>query len=491
MQNEGSKVYKDILWYLFGTIVPIIVAFIKTPIFTRYFTPEEYGNIGLINITFGYILIVVFAWITNCLWRFYNKYKNNNTQNVLYSNVLFMFIISSAFTVVVCSVWAILSSPSMRWLIILSLIQTVLTQCIALYMIIVRLQGKAAIYNVSNVLLNAGSFIILLFLTFRMGQRIEATITSNIIVNIILFAYIVIKNRKLTNISYKYIEFSTMKGFFRYGFLVSIGDLCLLLLTSSDRYIIGIFDSIDAVGIYNQVYNLAQMSIATLIAVFFNAVNPILFREMENNIDNYDKTMNTFITIFIILLLPVTVYFSIFSKQIAIILLGEEFRVGYPMMPFIMFTSFIYGMALFIENKLNFVNKAIVTVKGFVIASIINIILNFIFIPLFNYQAAAFTTLAAYIFLYFYYYFNDCNRYFSSHRNLRVLYKPLTVLSIQIILDCTMRYLCKIEIGVLATIAEGTVFLAIYFCLLPKEGIDGFKLNPKALLKLKNSIKEE
>lgn len=486
MPTEGFKVYKDMLWYLFGIVIPIIISFIKIPVFTRYFTSEEYGNIGLINITFGYILIIVFSWVTNCLWRFYNKYKNNDMLNVLYSNILFMYIISNIFTIVICFLWAAFSNSANENLIILSLIQTVLTQCIVLYMIIVRLQGKAVIYNVCNVSLNIGSFIILVFLTFRMGHRIEATIESNIIVNLILFVLIFIKHRKITNISCKFIEFSTMKKFFKYGLTVSLGDLSLLLLTSSDRYIIKIFDSIKSVGIYNQIYNLAQMSIATLIAVFFNAVNPILFSELESNIDNYDKTMNNYITLFILMFLPITTYFSMFSKQISIILLGESFRVGYKMMPFIMITSLIYGMALFIENKLNFSNKMMIGVKGLVIASILNISLNLIFIPLFSYQFAAVTTLIAYMFLYLFYYFYDSSRYFNSIKNIKILLKPMAVLAVQVILDFTIRYICKIEIDVKTTILEGTIFFIFYVYLLQKQELDGFNFNFKAILKLKN-----
>lgn len=480
------KVYKDMLWYLIGTIIPIIITFIRTPIFTRYFTPEEYGSIGLINITFGYILIIVFAWITNCLWRFYYKYKNKDKLNELYSNILFMYIIASVFTVVICFIWAGLFSDSDNInLIILSLIQTLLTQCIALYMIIVRLQGKAALYNLSNVSLNIGSFIILILLTFRMGHRIEATIESNIIVNIILFALIIFRHRKITNISYKFIQFSSVKKFFKYGLTISLGDLSLLLLTSSDRYIIKIFDSIEAVGIYNQIYNLAQMSIATLIAVFFNAVNPILFRELENNLDNYDKTMNRYITIFILMIVPITMYFSIFSKQIAAILLGESFRVGYRMMPFIMITSLMYGMALFIENKLNFSNRMMITVKGFVLASILNISLNLIFIPLFNYEVAAATTLIAYIFLYLFYYFYDSNRYFNSVKNIKALFRPMAVLCMQAILDFTIRYICKIEIGIKATILEGILFLTIYLYFLQNQKFNDYEINFKVILKSK------
>ena len=56
---------KDLSWYLLGTIIPMGVGFIKTPIFTRYFTPEEYGYLGsdyhYLFIHFSFSLFMAFG----------------------------------------------------------------------------------------------------------------------------------------------------------------------------------------------------------------------------------------------------------------------------------------------------------------------------------------------------------------------------------------------------------------------------------------------
>ncbi len=61
--NQSGFV-KDMSWYLIGTIIPMGVGFIKTPVFTRYFTPEEFGYLGLdhhhLFVYFGFLLFLAF-----------------------------------------------------------------------------------------------------------------------------------------------------------------------------------------------------------------------------------------------------------------------------------------------------------------------------------------------------------------------------------------------------------------------------------------------
>lgn len=164
----SNKIYKDFLWYLYGAAIPIILSFIKSPIFTRYFTPEEYGIYGLISITFSFVSVLIYSWICNCIWRYYNKFKNENNLNVFYLNILFMFLISSAVSFIFCLIWIAISKDKLTdWLIILTLIQTVFNQLIALYMIIIRLQGKSKTYNLYNTTTVVSSFILCIPLCFH------------------------------------------------------------------------------------------------------------------------------------------------------------------------------------------------------------------------------------------------------------------------------------------------------------------------------------
>lgn len=464
-----KSIYKSSLYYILGTAFPIIISFIKTPIFTRYFTPEEYGVLGLITITFSYISIIVFSYLSNCIWRFYNRYKNENKLEVFYSNIFILYIVSSVLTLLACFMWISLISSSNEKIIILSLFQMLISVLASMFMVIVRLEDRAFLYNSLNVLLQAMSFIILFLLTFKFNYRIEAVLESNIIVSLfLLIALVIIFWRKIKP-SIKYFDLEVINKFLSYGLVVALGDLSLVLLTSSDRYIIDFLASVKEVGIYNQVYNIAQISIAALVTIFFNIFNPYLFKDLEENIEVYDRNINKYLNMYLLILTPVTVYFSIFKKELAFILLGESFREGYSMMPYIMITSYIYGMLLFIKNRLNFTGKAKISVFGLLLALLINIVLNLLFIPIFDYKIAAVTTLIAYVFLYAYYYLKDDSSFFNNIKNYRVLCIPFTILVLQAAINYIIHALFNISI--LEAILEGIIYLFSYIYYLYKSNI--------------------
>ncbi len=473
MSDENKiGIGRDILWYSIGFLVPMLLGFIKTPIFTRYFTPEEYGKLSIVSNTFAYLSIFAFAWLASCIWRYYNQYKNNDKLQLLYSNISFLYSVSTAVMLLLSAVWMFIEQGSGTGILVLLLcLQTVLSQFIDLHLIIIRLQRKSLKYNIITVFMSASGFIVLLVLTFVLGLRIEAAVISTVSINVLILIYILFSTSFKGLISKRCISYGIIKEFLKYGSVTVVSALSLIVLTSSDRYIIALFKDMKAVGIYNQVYGLGEISIVALVRVYLNSINPILFKELEDNLKGYSVTLYKYTNIYILYLLPAVVYFSLFSKQIATIFLGGEFRTGYSMMPFIMFTAFIYGMSEFIHDIFRFSNKFVMLVRGIIIAALINIVLNVILLPFFNYQVAAMTTLAAYIFLYLYCYYNDSTKYFHCRENLKTILPYVGILAAQVLLDQMLRKLFLVDINVLFTILEGILFSAFYFTILVRRKI--------------------
>ena len=93
------------------------------------------------------------------------------------------------------------------------------------------------------------------------------------------------------------------------------------------------------VGIYNQVYNISQLSIVALVTVFFNTINPKLNKELEVRFEGANKLLGDYLFAYFLFGLPVIIYLSMFPRQIAHILLGPEFRSGYFVMPWIFISA--------------------------------------------------------------------------------------------------------------------------------------------------------
>lgn len=467
-EENNSKFVKDMGWYLLGTIIPMGVGFFKTPIFTRYFTPEEYGYLGLITITFSYFSIFLYSWLASCLWRYYNAYKINNDLRNLYSNLFFIYLGASFVLLIIAGIWYFQAeNPLVKQLIILSFITYFIKEFIGLYLIVVRLEGKALTYNLIHSSRAILSFGLLYVMTFGYHLRITAVLLSSIYVDILALIIILLFARGNLAFSIKSISNTTLKVLYSFGSVGLIANFCFLLISSSDRYIIALFGSMDDVGIYNQVYNICQLSVVALVTVFFNTVNPKLNKELEVNFEGSNKLNSNYLFVFLLFGLPVITYFSLFSKQIAFVLLGEEFRSGYTIMPYVFISAFLYGLFLFIEIKFKFAEKLKNIVIGMVLASIINIGLNFIFIPMYGYKWAAITTFISYLFLFFYFYIQDSLGFFKNRNFTKKILLSLFILLLQIIVDFILRSYYSVNLW--QTIIEGILFLVIYIGIFKNE----------------------
>ncbi len=131
---------------------------------------------------------------------------------------------------------------------------------------------------------------------------------------------------------------------------------------------------------------------------------------------------------FVLLILPLTFYVSIFARQVADFLLGKEFRQGFAMIPWIVTSSFLYGLTLFNETKMKFEHRFRPVLWGVIIACVLNAALNFIFVPLWGYSWAAISTFIAYLFLFLYYYLKDDFPYLRDKGLIRIVLISMTIL---------------------------------------------------------------
>lgn len=461
-----KKLKKDFVWYSAGAAAPMILSFIKTPIFTRHYSPTDFGNLALINTASNYLNMATFSWIISCVWRFYIHEKNDRELNKFYTNIIVLFFISSIVITVLMLVWILLNDDmALKKLIIANYVCLITNAITTIYFTVMRLDGKSLAYNLCAVGISGLSFAILLVMAFVCNSSIDAMLNCSNIVNAGFIIYILYRFFRHYRFSIKYLSKNTMKEFIAYGFAAVFFNISLSVLSTGDRYVIKIFYSTDKVGIYNQIYNLAQISIITLTGIFSNIINPYMFRLFEEDIHNDDE-FHKYLLLYIICILPFTVYFSLYAKEIAFLLLGEKFRVGYRMMPYVMATSFIFGLSDMHETRMKFKNKITAISINLIAACLFNMALNFLLVPVAGYESAAYATLISYIFLYTMDLRKDAGGFNSLRKALkhdfRFIRPAVLILSAQLIFHFLIRSFVT-DYTVKSAIAEGIIFLSTFY----------------------------
>jgi O-antigen/teichoic acid export membrane protein len=168
--------------------------------------------------------------------------------------------------------------------------------------------------------------------------------------------------------------------------------LSMTFLNFIDRIMITKMCNQDATAIYSLGYTCATI-IVVLMTSYNSAFSPWLAKKLEQNSDDVKKVSYQYIVWFIIPVFGVL----LLVPELIFVLGGPEYKdavtVALVVSVGVVF-QFIYTMYVNIEQ---YYKKTIGMAVASVIAAILNLALNYIFIPVYGFQAAAVTTLVGYM----------------------------------------------------------------------------------------------
>lgn len=174
-----------------------------------------------------------------------------------------------------------------------------------------------------------------------------------------------------------------------------IHSLAKQILDVSDRLMIASMCGQSDAGIYGTVYNISMLSL-----IVWNAINasliPFMFEKLDHNDDDsIKKAINPLLMIYGI----VAVLITLMAPEIIMILAPKEYYGAVYIVPAISAGIFMTAVYNIFGNVLLYHKKSTYIMAATIMASLLNVVLNFVFIRKFGYMAAAYTTFVGYIVL--------------------------------------------------------------------------------------------
>jgi len=197
------------------------------------------------------------------------------------------------------------------------------------------------------------------------------------------------------------INYSLLKKMVTYSFPLVIGNLAAWILSLSDRYFLEFFRGAREVGIYSAGYNIAEKSIMVLFSLFALASGPISMQIWERDgVDKAKEYESKLARYYLMVCIPAVAGLSALSKPVIAILTGVQYHDAYKIISFITLGVLFLGLQSFFQIGFLFYKRTGFVTFAISISGLLNMCLNFIFIPKYGYMAAALTTLFSYIFLF-------------------------------------------------------------------------------------------
>lgn len=383
---------KASLWFTLCSIVQKGIALLTTPIFTRMLTTEQYGVYTVYQS--WYQIIIIFATLN----MFFGVYNNGITKNPEDKEGYTSSLLGLS-SVVTVGLFAIVSLGIDWWsgmldlsplLICVLFVQLIFESAFQYWAASQRYNYKyRALVAVTIVNALVGS-VLGVILVQTTPHKAEARIISLVLIQALigLGCYIVIMAKGKKFFSLKYWKYAL-------GFSLPLIPHYLsgTLLNQVDRLMIAAMVGKGQAAIYGVAYNVAMM-----MTIITNAINnsfiPYSYKELkEKRYDGIRKNSE----MLMILVAGLCVVAMVFCPEIIAIFASPEYGEAIWVMPpiaasvFFMFLYPLFGNIEFYYEKTKFV------AFSSCVAAVLNLVLNYVFIGMFGYYAAGYTTLVCYM----------------------------------------------------------------------------------------------
>lgn len=389
------KLLKAGLWYVIGNLLIKGIAFISTPLFTRLLSIDEFGTYSTYTAYESLLSVIIgggiFASIKNA------KFDYSESFDDYVASALFITIIPFILVLMVGNLFIDVISPLIgldQILLNVLIIQSYATAIITFNSVkySINLQYKKFMLISLITSLASVSLSILFIFTIFNDDRLVARILGGAIPTIIIavcLAFIIFRKRKLFNLD-------VWKYSIPIGLPLVPHSLSQIILSVFDRVMINSIIGSTAAGIYSFTSN-----VGNLLFIIWNSLDqvwaPTFYQLMHDK--NYNEIQGKS-KIYVIIFSYFTIGMVTISPEVIMILAPKEYWVGRELVIPICISVYFTFLYSFPVNVEYFFKKTKYISLGTLCAAILNVVLNFAFIPKFGFVAAAYTTLISYIALF-------------------------------------------------------------------------------------------
>ncbi len=392
---------KDTLVYGAGRVLLRATVLVTMPVFTRVFTPDDYGVWAVVVTSAGFVSAFLALGGDVAYTRFFFEAKTLHEKQLL-TSTLFSFLLAWSWALVLVGVLlahpisgVITDSSENGFLVVLALLAAPLTMINAMLGQVLRNEFRAVLYSaltfLTGFLLVSFSLFAVVVLDLGLAGAIGGTLVANLTV---------LPIRLWTARSMLRPLFSGKLLWRLLGFgvpLVPLG-IAFSIFTASDRILLSRLADLEDVGLYS----VAASVVGFLVMAHHglgHAWSPHGIRAYEEHGEASSVFFGRVATYIVLGFGLLAVAISAFAREILMILATPEFYsaavvVGPLALGTVAFAStHVTWLGLVLAKRTYFLS---IYAWG---AAAINVGLNVLTIPLWGMAAAAWTTLASYLFL--------------------------------------------------------------------------------------------
>lgn len=191
------------------------------------------------------------------------------------------------------------------------------------------------------------------------------------------------------------------------------------VLTASDRYFIQYFHTVINVGKYAYIYSLLAF-ICLSSTLILEVLYPYIAEQYKKNKQKYYFLFNVAIKYSLIFVLPASLGIWALDKEIITMLSGAKYLSSLAVLPILIFFPLfqifitLFTKVLILSNRTKHISKV------YFIGMFVNLVLNYLLVPKYNYMGAAVATILTYVLLFTWLFLSSRNLFKWNHKFIQL-----------------------------------------------------------------------
>jgi O-antigen/teichoic acid export membrane protein len=415
-----KRLFKDSFIYSLSNLLTRSISILLVPLYTRYFTPSEYGIIDILVILASIIKIVIPLEITQAVGRFFSDSENETDRKKIVSTAfLFTLIMYSLFLILTTTFSSplsmiLLDSEGLEHVFVISMISTAIGGVFYFLQHQLRWQLKAKFNAYSSILFSLLSVSSTLYFIMGLSLGIIGVFYGLIIGYTIagLLAFYYAKEEFGF-----YFNAKNLKLLLAFSLPLVPSSIGVFISMYIDRVAIKSILTLHDVGIYALGYKVASI-ISILLIGFQSALTPLIYKNYQN--EETPREIANIFSYFSLIALSILLAISLFKGEIVLIFSTAEYYAATSVVTLLSLSiifakMFIFTPGLIINKK----TKVISLIN--IVSAISNILLNILLIPFMGIKGAALATLISSVLLFLLYLYNGQKYYKIPYEWKKVL----------------------------------------------------------------------
>lgn len=394
-----SNLLKQGMHYASGTLLLSVASLISFPILTRFLPIDQYGMLSLLTTLAGIIVAVYKFGLQQSIIRYFKKSDDVFNTSVLYAMAISLLAASVILVFLYLFLNTDIGYQYFYSLLLISIFQACRSVIISNY----AASEKSIYVNSINVIYKYLSLFAMLLFIFYYERSALSVLFSMLAIDGLIAGAIMFNWIKTFRITQP--DKETIRTLFIYGSPLMLAELVQMAHAFADRFMIEHYLGLEQVAMYVAPYSMSKIISDIVFGGLATALVPI-YMGMWNRLEHTNVSLLLRkASDYYVLLFPVTVGGL---YLIADSLIGLAASEKYTQTAFIMPIAFI-GVGLFSSTFIYSaglrIRKNQTAILRYAAESLLlNVTLNYIFMPIFGIVASAWATVASYAWMSFRFY---------------------------------------------------------------------------------------